>query len=95
MSGKVIHRPPAQHHCAPGWGQRKVSPPADLTATPDDPPSQTVLFPPHITDYPKGTAWQCDCGRVWVSRGERYAISEPYFTRERWWERRKRLKEAR
>lgn len=85
MSGSIILTPERRHQCAPGW--------SDAGACPD---GGRYVNPPDARQYPEGTVWQCDCGTAWVSRGP-IAWNAPGivgFTRERWLERRRRLRRA-
>lgn len=80
--GGVIARPPRKHDCAPGW----------TTKTGSD--GRPYSIPPSSWDYPKGTVWECACGKTWVSQGAPRPNS-PGFTwwrREHWWSRRRRMR---
>jgi hypothetical protein len=71
MSGRVISKPPREHHCRPGWTWKPCS--HDRSdympcAWPADEP-HSYGIPPTPWDYPKGTVWECDCGKRWVSGG--------------------------
>lgn len=71
-TGRVIATPPRKHDCAPGWTARAAS---------DG--KGRVLDPPSATDYPKGTVWECPCGKTWVSRGSAGTYSNAaYWRRE-------------
>lgn len=95
MSGEIISKPVLEHHCSPGWEWREAEP--DSTLTQVYGPGARYGVSPHGSDFPKGTTWLCECGQVWVSRGilglvgNIYSL-EPHFRRERWWERRRRLR---
>ena len=56
-TGRVIAAPPRKHDCAPGW------------TTKTDASGERYGIPPTTHDYPKGTVWECPCGKTWVSRG--------------------------
>lgn len=81
--GRVVARPLPKHDCAPGW-----------TAKTGSDGKGRVLDPPSATDYPKGTVWECPCGKTWVSRGSAGTYSNmAHWHREgrpaRWWRTRK------
>lgn len=63
MSGQVISRPEREHVCSPGrtYGLAESGPFV----------GQRYGIPPSAYDYPKGTLWECECGKVWVSRAPR------------------------
>jgi hypothetical protein len=84
MSGKVIARPENRHECAPGW----------RTEFRDGPPfgPGNYAIPPDAREFRKGTVWECECGKTWVSTGP-IAPNAPGFIdfrREGRWERRRR-----
>lgn len=86
MSGQIVARPAARHACNPGWRNEFR----------DGPPFGPGMYaiPPDASDYPKGTVWECECGRTWVSTGP-IAPSSPGFIdfrREHWLERHRRLR---
>ena len=87
MSGQIVARPAARHACNPGWRNEF---PRRATVRP-----RHVRHPsPDASDYPKGTVWECECGRTWVSTGP-IAPSSPGFIdfrREHWLERHRRLR---
>ena len=86
MTGRVIATPTPKHDCAPGWTTHY----APGNSRPFGP--GWYSSPPSAYDYPKGTIWECPCGRTWVSTGPP-APNMPGVTgwrRERWWERHKR-----
>jgi hypothetical protein len=56
-TGRIVSTPPRGHSCDPGW----------QTCTGED--GTRYGIPPASWDYPKGTVWECGCGRTWVSRG--------------------------
>jgi hypothetical protein len=100
VSGKVIARPERRHDCAPGWtygpvsdGIRDAEPPFDVLPGHGLAAGSRRAYPPDSRLYPKGTVWECECGRAWVSTGP-VAWNSPgfiNFRREHWWERRRRL----
>lgn len=59
---RVVHKPERPHRCDPGWRVEAVN---DTTLLPFTHHS----IPPDPWDYPRGTVWECDCGRRWVSTG--------------------------
>jgi hypothetical protein len=76
-TGRVVVMPAAEHRCAPGWRSKVAS------------DGKRYSIPPSSFDCPKGTVWECGCGRAWVSRG---AISPhspgfTYWRREGRWSR--------
>jgi hypothetical protein len=89
MSGKVIASPERQHACSPGWTSRYAAEKDALGFGPG-----WYGIPPSAYNYPKGTAWRCECGVVWVSQGALAPmLNSPGFCnwrREHWWERRRR-----
>lgn len=96
MSGRIIFRPESEHRCAPGWKRR---PPLKEGNTIGLPAGTVTSVPPSASEFPVGTRWQCDCGRVWVSRkpprqnphgGQWIVGGRVVFTPEHWWERRAR-----
>lgn len=85
-SGHVIARPEREHSCSPGWTDG--GPVKDIPGW----EGKRYAVPPTAYDYPKGTVWRCECGKVWVSRGA-VAVNAPgscYWRRENWRERRRR-----
>lgn len=68
MSSGIVHRPPVRHACAPGW---TYSEPGEDCGPPfgAPPPGRCWAYPPNGYAYPKGTVWECECGRTWVSTG--------------------------
>lgn len=60
MSGQVISRPEREHACSPGWTQGGPV---------EGMPGYVRAIPPAAYDYPRGTVWECECGKVWVSKG--------------------------
>lgn len=94
MSGRVIFKPKSNHRCYPGWGQKPPLPEGNRLGL----PAGTVTSaPPHGMDFPVGCRWQCDdCGQVWVRRkpprtcGQQFVGGKVVFTKEHWWERRRR-----
>lgn len=52
--------------------------------------------PTHLCSPPEceraGTAWGCSCGQWWVSTGLDLWAGRWGWRRERWWERRRRLR---
>jgi hypothetical protein len=95
VSGRIIFRPESEHRCAPGWKNR---PPLKEGNTIGFPAGTVTSVPPSASEFPVGTRWQCDCGRVWVSRkpprqnprGGQWVVNPVHFTPEHWWERRRR-----
>jgi len=86
--GQVISKPVPGHSCAPGWSDYYVAKRDDYFGTEPG----WYSSPPDAYEYPKGTVWQCACGRTWVSTGPP-APNMPGITSfrpERWWERRRR-----
>ena len=88
--GHTVYRPSQEHVCDPGWTYK-------------DAPEGSFPFgagrygiPPGPREFPKGTIWQCDCGRTWVSTGP-IADNTPGFVDfrpERRGERRRREREV-
>lgn len=79
---KIVHAPVVPHSCSPGWTWRPI---------PDNAPEYSLVpggkggrygTPPSRWDYPKGTVWECDCGRTWVSRGYCQQCWNVHFRRE-------------
>lgn len=54
---EIVHKPPRVHACSPGWTWDEGVGFLDkgLYGTPPSP-----------QEYPRGTVWECDCGRTWV-----------------------------
>ena len=88
MSGQVISRPEREHACSPGW----------TYALAESGPfaGQRYGIPPSAHDCPKGTLWECECGKVWVSLGARAPQSPGFcdWRRETRRERRRRKRAA-
>ena len=87
MSGKVITTPEYGHTCSPGVTHKPTTDPMLIEAgftTYADIPSQY--------SHPAGTVWECECGKVWVSKPPRWinAPGDVSWRREHWWERRRR-----
>ncbi len=74
-TGHVVATPARKHDCEPGW----------TTKTGTD--GRLYSVPPWASDYPKGTVWECPCGRTWVSRGAQV----PGRSLFAWWRREGRL----
>ena len=99
MTGRVISVPERRHQCSPGW---KEIPP--VTSHPGSgeimplPPGMRRVAPPSVYDYPRGTVWECACGKTWVSQGSplvRHGVtSVAEFRPERRLERRRRLRQG-
>ena len=87
MSGQVISRPGREHSCSPGWTQGGPV---------EHMPGKAYAIPPSAYDYPKGTVWECECGKVWVSLGAPAPTSPGFcdWRRETWRERRRRKRAA-
>jgi hypothetical protein len=64
MGGKVVASPPSEHYCAPGWTRCQQIEDGGCF-----PAGSYYAIPPAGWDYPKGTVWECECGRTWVSTG--------------------------
>lgn len=80
--GSAIVIPARKHECMPGWTVR-----TSYTG------SGRVLDPPSASDYPKGTVWECKCGKTWVSRGpEAYHANIAGWRREGWLARWRRIR---
>ena len=64
MSGRTVFTPDRVHECAPGWrSEWREADARGLFA------AGWYSFPPLAAGYPAGTAWECECGRTWVSTG--------------------------
>ncbi len=94
MSGQVISRPEPEHACSPGWTYS--TPVQSERALWLGTPPARVAYPPSAYDYPKGTIWECECGKVWVSLGAPAPRSPGFcdWRRETWRERRRRKRAA-
>ncbi len=89
MGGKAVFTPEWQHACAPGWTTEQSE------GTPDGLfPAGCYALPPQAHLYPRGTVWECGCGRTWVSAGPAAPRSPGFigFRPERRGERRRRLR---
>ena len=84
--GRVIERPEREHACSPGWTDG--GPVKDIPGL----EGRRYAIPPTSYDYPKGTVWECECGKVWVSLGAPAPQSPGFcdWRRETWRERRRR-----
>lgn len=65
MSGRVVRGAEPAHACAPGWTNRPL--PAEEREA--YAPATHYSVPPDPWRFPRGTVWQCECGRTWVSLG--------------------------
>ena len=98
MSGRVVQQAVIPHSCAPGWRWKPITEGSGLHLVPG---GMGGLYgvPPTLHEFPKGTVWACDCGQHWVSRGNTDIDGWMHvglgWRRERWWERRRRLRAAR
>jgi hypothetical protein len=88
-SGHVVSIPEREHACAPGWRDYYVAEQDGLGFGPG-----WYSAPPASRDFPKGTVWECSCGRTWVSCGAA-APNSPGFTRWRPERRRERRRRER
>jgi hypothetical protein len=95
MSGKVVHPVVIEHECTPGWRWKPIT--AGSGIPPIVPGAKGGEFgvPPSAHEFPKGTVWECACGRAWVSLGRTPSSLDAGWRRERWWERRRRLRRTR
>lgn len=85
MSGRIVAKPEPGHACAPGWATYTTGPEAEPFG------AGTWASPPNEADYPKGTVWECDCGRTYVSLGSiTPGDRTPRWRKERRRERRRR-----
>lgn len=93
MSG-VVHQPTTVHECDPGWTWKPIQPDSDLALVTWEGARYGV--PPTAWDYPKGTVWECECGRTWVSTGAvaLNALGVCGWRRESRWAKRRRLRRA-
>jgi hypothetical protein len=66
VTGQILSRPPERHSCAPGveWRDAVLDDEMSRALGPRKVANITVE-----ADFPRGTRWRCDCGRVWVSLG--------------------------
>lgn len=67
--GRVVKQVVIPHECAPGWTWKPFT---ECSGIPPVVPGGTggrFGVPPTVQQYPKGTFWECDCGRHWVSTG--------------------------
>lgn len=81
VSGRVVSTPRPVHRCNPGVRHETLTEPDDWGGLPA---GTTYAIPPTPWEFPKGTVWECACGRRWVSRGAIY-VNEPggcYWYRE-------------
>lgn len=93
MSGRVVAMPAPVHRCAPGWTYRTPDP-VEAIGHPGWDWDTRLAYPPDARDYPRGTVWECDCGKTWVSTGPPNGRSPGIvdFRPERRLERRRRLR---
>lgn len=94
--GEVVKQVVIPHSCSPGWTWKPITEDMkDLHMLSGEGGRYGV--PPTPREYPAGTVWRCDCGLHWVSLGapDRYSPGFCVWRRERWLERRKRLRRAR
>lgn len=93
--GDVLHRPPYEHHCRPGWTHIPLT--GDLAHLREQGYTHQVM-PNRLFNAPPGTVWRCECGRTWVARrnvpGRLYArwVPEPRFAA---WRRERRERRSR
>lgn len=96
MSGRIVFYPDPEHRCTPGWKER---PPLEEGNRLGLRAGTVTMSPPSDSEFPVGTRWQCDCGRIWVRRksprrtphgGQWIVGGRVVFTPEHWWERRAR-----
>lgn len=86
MGGQVVSAPEQRHKCAPGWRDHYVDRQDSLGFGPG-----WYSAPPDASEFPRGTVWQCECGKTWVSLGREGPGSMfCRWRRERRWERRRR-----
>lgn len=111
MTGAVVARKPQLHSCDPVWDTKwheHTERCRDETIVPMARCIEAMLYPEESGCWrlferrePEGTAWQCECGKTFVSHGNGpweypgYVSYETLWRPERWWEKRKRLKRER
>jgi hypothetical protein len=98
MTGKVIKQVVIPHSCSPGWRWKPIPEDSDIPSLVPGGKGGLYGVPPTPWESPKGTAWRCDCGVVWVSLGapDPYSPGFCEWRRERWLERwRRERREAR
>lgn len=98
MSGKVVKQAVIPHSCNPGvrWEPMMDEETAAFRGLGKG--GEYAVFP-RPGEFPKGTVWACDCGQHWVSLGNTCVKGWMHvglgWRRERWWERRRRLRRTR
>jgi len=87
MNGRIVSRLPEEHRCVPGWTEGEPV---------KDRPGYVYHMPPEPRLFPKGTVWECGCGKTWVSTGPIASNSPGFigFRPERRRERKRRVREA-
>lgn len=94
MDNHIVFKPEPVHHCNPGCTEYIVKDSENPFLN-----GLTGIELPSIWSHPAGTVVECECGKVYVayktpdSQGM-MNISGVSFRRERWWERRKRLRKS-